>query len=423
MSKSKLKDRELRSLYKGQSTEKTGKLYDGDGLYLLIKKTKQGIGMYWRYDYTFNRARKTLSYGTYPRISLTNARQKHTSARSQLLSGINPAQDKKAPDQTLTFQVVAETWLHLPQNAKRWKDSYKKVLQDALSKDVYPYIQSTPIDQIKPLHIVEIISAIDSRGAPTIAERTLNTLLKPIFRYAITCGYIERNVADIDSSMLISPRIRQNRATLHGEQAIGQLMYKLEHSARFSIQTRALLMLSPYLMLRPSELRQAQWEHIDFEQKVLTIPAANLKLKQHIKTAIHAGLLDYKHSVPLSSQALTLFQNLKDQAIHPIYIFPSAKRSSKSPCLEVHTAIEALRRLGYDKTQMSVHGFRAMASTLLNESGQFNPDAIERQLAHIDKNDVRRAYNHAQYWDERVEMMQWLADYLDRCKLNAASVS
>lgn len=390
------------------------KLVDGDGLYLHLRPSKSGFGMHWKHDYSFAGKRKTYSYGKYPIITLTKARELHKETRVTLARGDDPSQLKQQnKTQATIFKHLALEWYQSPQNTERWSETYYKKVGRIFERDVFPVFGDIDIKHIKPSDVVKVVKAIDQRGAPTQASIMLQ-ITQSVFKYAMTLGKADNNPAAIDLKMLIAPRIKKPLATLTDPKAIGLLLNNIDLYEGY-IQTRIALQLAPMLMLRPTELRSARWNEIDFNEKTYTIPANRMKSRQHIKTA---NLEQDAHIVPLPHQAVTLLQQLHDHTGVYRFVFPSPKSPNHS-YLSTHTLSAALRIMGYTPEQMTIHGFRAMASTLLNgarlEDGspRFNPDAIERQLAHTDRNKIRRAYNRADYLPERREMLQWWADYLD----------
>lgn len=411
-----LKDKELKAILKGETIPDKKKLMDGEGLYILLKPLKSGVGMYWRFDYQYAGKRKTLPIGTYPQITATEARNTHREAKVGLTKGIDPMEAKRAGKvaeaSKTTFKALALEWCDIPRNRKHWGEDYKKQVALIFRRDVFPEIGGKTLKDVTPSDVIRIMLKMEKAGRPTRAV-LMRQLVSGAFKYAMTAQLADRNPADIDPTMILAPRVKKPRPAITDPAEIGKLLRNIDAYGGY-IQTCHILRLAPLMMLRPGELRGATWDEIDFDAATWIIQAKRMKGKQHIKKA---NLEQDRHSIPLSRQAVAILEDLRQYTGRGEYVFPSVR--GKGQCLSSHTITAALRNMGYTEDQMCAHGFRGMASTRLNEmrnpngSPMWNPDAIERQLSHRDKNIVRRAYNRADYMDERREMMQAWADYLD----------
>jgi len=324
--------------------------------------------------------------------------------------GVDPSKAKKLQkaNQTIkhdSFQGVALAWFDHKEPS--WGDSHIKRTKGYFKNDIYPCLGHLHINEITTSDVVGLMQKIEARGAGDAARRVKQYILQ-VYKYAKTLGLASHNpAADIDNSIVLRPRVKKHYATITDPVAIGQLMrdidqYKGSYIVRFALQ------LSPLVMLRPTELRAGEWSEIDLDAGLWTIPVARMKVKKHIKEANQST-----HIVPLPRQAIAILKELQPYSVKFKYLFPSARGASRP--LSDNGVRVALRTMGYDNDAITPHGFRGMASTLLNQLG-WNPDAIERQLAHQDTNRIRAAYNHAQYLEERREMLQAWADYLDTLK-------
>lgn len=389
-----------------ESGSKPRKLTDGGGLYLLINQK----GKYWRYNYRFNDKSKTLSIGVYPRVALKEARVIHDDAHGKVQKGIDPSAQKKIQKSTFkelsenTFEVIAREWFL--EFKDTWVESHAKRLIARLENDVFPWVGDRPIHEIEPLEILEVMRRVQARGALESAHR-VRQVCGQVFKYAVATGRAKRDqTADIKGAL---PSHRKKHfAAIKDPEELGQLLSAIDNY-QGTFVVRCALKLSPLVMLRPGELRHAEWSEIDLEQATWTIPVKRMKSLKATKENN-----DTIHIVSLSTQAIKILKDIKPLTGRFQYIFTGA-RSRTRPMSENAVRL-ALRTMGFDKEKMSVHGFRSTASTLLNEMG-FNSDAIEAQLAHKDSNEVRAAYNRAQYLEERRNMLQAWANYLDELKL------
>jgi integrase len=379
-------------------TRKPFKLSDGGGMYLLI--TPDGA-RYWRLDYRFSGKRRTLALGIYPIVSLLNARSRREAARALLAKDIDPGVAKKATKRIAkltsenTFEAVAREWISNQRN--RLAIRYMALLLARLEADVFPQIGSRPITDIDAPELLEMLRKVERRGVIETARR-LRQLCGQVFRYAIVTGRAQRNPsADLRGALKSSPRSRGHKAMLVDE--VPNFLRSLE-AYDGDPRTRNALRLAVLTFVRTAELRAARWsefENLEGNDPVWRIPAERMKMKR-------------EHIVPLAPQAIAVLQELRalsGSAASP-FLFPSPSRDGY---MSNNTMLYALYRMGYHG-RATVHGFRAMASTALNEMG-FRPDVIERQLAHQEKNAVRAAYNRAEYLNERRAMMNHWADYMD----------
>nr|WP_132388557.1 integrase arm-type DNA-binding domain-containing protein [Novosphingobium sp. PhB165] len=372
------------------------KLSDRDGLYLLIKPSG---ARYWRMNYHFHKVQKTASFGRYPEVGLAEARERLLDARRLLKDGIDPNRQAKlnkieaSVAAANTFRAIAEEWLEKVRLEERSSKSIKKYeWQLGL---VMPDLGGCPISTITAHEVLLALKKIEKTRKFYTAVST-RALCSQIFRFAIATARADRDVCADLRGALVTPKAI-HRAAITKPKEAGALIRAIESYEGASL-TRIALRLQAHVFARPGELRHAEWAEIDLERAVWTIPAHKMKMRR-------------PHSVPLSRQVVEIIREIEHGPIFSLYLFPSV-RSTKRPMSDM-TINAALRRLGYGPEDMSAHGFRAMAATLLNEMGIWNPDAIERQLAHIEANSVRRAYTRGQHWDERVRMMQHWSDYLD----------
>ena len=403
--KRNLTDLMIRKL-KLSTNGKAKKYTDGGQLYLLVNTT----GKYWRYNYRFQKKQKTLCIGVYPDIGLAEARKAHEEARELLSRGIDPNQYKTMQKYSGagldgTFEAVAREWFLM------WKDDHSKShvsrTLSRLEKDIFPWLGSRAMVDIEPPEILMVLRRVESRGALETAHR-IKQLIGQVFRYGVATGRAVRDqTADLKGAL--KPYRKKHFPAISSPKEIGQLLRVIDNYAG-SFVVRCAFKLSPLVMLRPSELAGAEWSEIDFENKLWTIPVKRMKARQIIKDE-NASV----HQVPLSKQAIDVLLEIYPLTGRFQHVFTGARdRRKPMSSAAINTA---LKRLGYQNT-MTAHSFRAMASSLLNEMG-FNPDAIERQLSHKDDNKVRAAYNRAQYLEERRDMLQQWADYLDRLKNGA----
>jgi integrase len=378
--------------------KKPYKLSDAGGLHLLIKPHGSKL---WRVSYRYGGKQKTLASGAYPIIRLKAAREQRDEAKRLLARGVDPSAQRRLAKHVAatgnTFRAVAEEVFTKQQNEGRAVATLEKLRW--LLEFAYPSLAERPIADITTPELLTVLRKVEARGRYETARR-LRSTCGTIFRYAIATGRAERDPSADLRGALTAPKVT-HRATIVDPSGIGALLRTIQNYDGHP-PTRAALRLAPLVFVRPGELRHAEWSEFDFSGAQWSIPANKMKMPR-------------PHRVPLAKQSLAILRELRGITGDGRWLFPSI-RSAARPISD-GTLGAALRRLGYAPNQMSTHGFRAMAATRLNEMGAWNPDAIERQLAHQETDDVRRAYIHAaEYWPERVKMMQAWADYLDELR-------
>jgi integrase len=377
------------------------KLADSEGLYLHV--TEKGAKL-WRFRYRFDGKEKLLALGKYPHISLLDARQKRDESKRQLAKGIDPGAVRKAQKQatieeTETFEIIAREWLE--RFKSKWQKEYADKIMHRLDINVFPWIGSRPIKDIKAPELLSVLRRIESRDALELAHRTRN-ICGQVFRYAVATGRADRNPAE-DLKGALSPVKTTHRAAIIEPKEVGNLLRAIDsYQGTFVVQCA--LKFAPLVFVRPGELRHAEWSEINFENAEWNIPASKMKMKE-------------AHLVPLSRQAIEILKQLHTLTGSGRYLFPS-ERTPQRPMSE-NAILVALRIMGYPKEEMSGHGFRAMARTILDEVLQVRPDFIEHQLAHAVRDPNGRAYNRTAHLNERRKMMQTWADYLDGLKVGA----
>lgn len=383
-------------------TDKPQKLFDGGGLFLLVMPSG---GKWWRLKYRHAGKEKLLSIGTYPEVSLKDARERREEARKLIASGVDPSAAKQQSkidirlNASNTFTAVAEEWLL--KQSKKHSESTQKKHQLILNNDLYPWLGKRPLKEIKAPELLAVIQRIENRGANELAHRALR-LANKVFLYGIVTGRAERNVA-IDLRGALEPVVVSHHAAITDPKEVGGLLRAIDgYTGSFVV--KCALQLSPMLFTRPGELRNASWDEIDLDAAEFTIPAERMKMK-------------VAHIVPLSKQAIKILNELKPLTGHGKYVFPSA-RTSERPMSD-NSVNAALRRLGFGHDEMTGHGFRAMARTILDEVMGVRADFIEHQLAHAVRDPNGRAYNRTAHLVERRKMMQAWADYLDKLKTGA----
>lgn len=383
---------------KAKPQEKPYKLSDGQGLYLLVNP---GGGKYWRLKYYFAKRERLMSLGVFPDVSLADARAKRDEARKQKLHNIDPAEHKREKQREFLaayendFEKVAREWHELKKN--RWSEYYAKQVIQRLEADVFPRIGSRPINKLVPSDLLKVARAIEARDAIEMAHRAIS-MCGQIFQYAIITDRATQNpTTALRGALRTAPR--NHRAHLDVTE-LPDFLCKLEDYDR-SLQTKLAIQLLMLTIVRPNELCGARWAEIDFDRKEWRIPAERMKMRT-------------PHIVPLSKQALEKLTVMKKLNGHREHVFPSKMSPRKH--ITSNSMLYVLYEIGY-KGKVVSHGFRGTASTILNESGIFDHDVIERQLAHMERNRVRASYNHADYLPKRKEMMQWYANHLDElCK-------
>lgn len=381
------------------------KLFDGGGLYIEVSPSG---GRWWRFKYRIGGREKRISLGTYPETTLKEARERRDEARRLLGQGIDPSDHRKAAKRAEagedSFEHIAREW-HGRHMANKSESHASKTLE-RLQKDVFPWIGSRSAREITAPELLAVLRRIESRGAIELCHVT-KRICGQVFRYAIATGRAERDPA-ADLKGALQPVKSEHFAAVTEPKAIGQLLRDIDGYTGHFV-TQCALKLSPLVMLRPGEVRRAEWTEIDIEAAEWRIPASKMKMRD-------------EHIVPLSRQSIEILEAIRPLTGRGRYVFPSARTApgakDERPMSE-NAITAALRRLGYTGKDMTAHGFRSMASTRLNESHLFHPDAIERQLAHGERDSVRAAYNRAAHLPERRKMMQWWADYLDDLRAGA----
>lgn len=383
------------AIRKAKPTEKSQRLFDGGGLYLEVSPAG---GKWWRLKYRYGGKEKRLSLGTYPDTGLADARSKRDAARRLLAGGTDPGEHRKAEkaageDRAAnSLEVVAREW-HAKQTTK-WVKEHAGRTMLRLENDIFPWLGKRPIAEVTAKELLATVSRIADRGAVESAHRALQTCGQ-VFRYAIATGRAERNPAT-DLRGALPPVKQTHLAAITNPEKVGGLLRAMDaYSGSFI--TKCALRLAPLVFVRPGELRHAEWAEIDLDKAEWSIPAEKMKMRE-------------PHLVPLSAQAVAILTELHALTGRGRYVFPSA-RSPKRP-MSNNAVLSALRRMGFDKDEMSGHGFRAMARTILDETLHFRPDYIEHQLAHAVRDPNGRAYNRTAHLAERRKMMQAWADYL-----------
>jgi integrase len=387
----KLTDRAIKSTKAGTSIKK---LSDGNGLTLLVYPNRS---KYWVYRYRHLGKEKSLSLGVYPEVSLADARLKLTAARNLLSDGQDPSETRKALKRQAmvsaenNFEAIAREWIAAKNSA--WTPRYTEFVIRRLEKDVFPHLGSRPIRDISAPELLSVVRIIEKRGALELANRVMQCCGQ-IFMYGIATGRAVRNPAN-DLQGALKTHVKKHYAHLKAidlPEFLGRLAEYNGHP-----QTKLAVRLLMLTFVRTTELRGATWTEIDIDNAEWRIPAERMKMRRD-------------HIVPLSRQAVAVLKELQRLTGQWTYVFPNPYKPFKH--MSENAVLYALYRMGYH-SRATGHGFRHTASTVLNESGLFSGDAIERQLAHVQGNKVRAAYNHAQYLPERRKMMQWWADYLD----------
>ena len=392
-----------------QGNGKVQKHSDGGGLFLYITPTGSKS---WRLAYRYLGKQKLLVIGPYPAISLKEARERREEAKKLLVDNVDPSTAKQEARREAanaaknSFEAVAREWVE--KYSGDWSESYKSHILHRLEDMVFPAIGKRPIRNITAPELLTALRKIEGRGAVCVAHLAMRECGR-IFRYAIATGRAERDVAHDLRGAITPMRTVKHFAAVTEARAIGKLLLTLESSTGMYHMQYA-LKLAPLVFVRAKELAGAEWAHFDLEAAEWRIPAEVMKMRQ-------------THIVPLSRQSLEILRELHAVTGQYRYLFPGRPKIEKNRAkggvpMRSISLVYALRRLGYSKDEMTFHGFRSMASTVLNEKG-YNRDWIERQLAHAERNGVRASYNHAEYLPERRRMMQDWADYLSELKEKA----
>jgi len=381
------------------------KLSDAFGLFLLVQPSG---GKLWRLKYRIDGREKKLGFGTYPDVSLSDARKRRDEARELLATGKDPSREKQRDKVRArigaenTFTAIAKEFC-----TKRRRDGEKAWAPATASRSEYLLsllngsIGRLAINEIEPADVLAAIRKIEGKGNLESARRTLQ-LSSAVFRYAVATARLASDPTRDLRGALTAPTVTHYGAVTDASR-VGELLRSIDGYEGQGF-TKLAMQIAPHVFVRPGELRHADWSEIDLDAALWTIPAEKMKMRK-------------PHHVPLSRQAVALFREVHSITGPAGYVFPSIRTRARP--MSENTINAGLRRLGYASDEMTAHGFRAMASTLLNESGKWHPDAIERALAHGDSDKVRAAYHRGAHWQERVEMAQWWSDYLDQLRKGA----
>lgn len=381
---------------------KPTKLADEKGMFLLI--TPSG-GKWWRLKYRSGGKEKLLSLGTYPEVSLKDARQRRDEARKLLANGIDPSENRKAIKAAKSesagnsFEVIAREWF--AKYSVNWVPSHGDKIIRRLERDIFPWVGSRPISEITAPELLGVLRRIEGRGAVETAHRALQNSGQ-VFRYAVATGRAQRDPSG-DLKGALPPVKETHLAAITDPKAIGPLLRAID-DYQGQLVTKCALRLAPLVFVRPGELRRAEWAEFDLDNAEWNIPAERMKMRE-------------AHLVPLSAQAVAILRELHPLTGHGKYVFPGARTYTRP--MSDNAILAALRRMGFAKDEMSGHGFRAMARTILDEVLGIRPDFIEHQLAHAVRDPNGRAYNRTAHLAERKKMMQQWADYLDHLKHGA----
>ena len=379
--------------------EKPYKITDERGMFLLVHPNGS---KYFRLKYYFANKEKSLALGVYPETSLKQAREKRDIARKQIAEGIDPNEYKKATkaarvqDIENSFEVVAREWGS--KKVTNWDDKSNRNKR-MLEKNIFPWLGHRPIKDILPFEILTCLRRIEERGAIETAHRTLQ-ICGQVFRYAVATTRIDRDItADLRGAL---QSVKGGHfASITDPKELAPLLCAIDnYGGMFTV--KAALQLAPLVFVRPSELTHAEWSHIDFEAKEW----------RYLVTKTQT-----QHIVPLSNQAINILNAIRPITGHGKYVFPSARTPNGSRAMTSEALLAGLRRMGFGNTEMTVHGFRATARTILDEVLKFRPDFIEHQLAHDVRDPNGCSYNRTAHLEERHKMMQDWADYLDSLKL------
>lgn len=380
--------------------EKARKLFDGGGLYLEVAPSG---GKWWRLKYRFAGKEKRLSLGVYPDVSLKDARDRRDEARKLLANEIDPSENRKAKRAakveraTNSFEVVAREWF--TKHEPNWSANHANRIIRRLERDIFPWVGGKAIADITAAQLLEAIRRIEQRGALETAHRALANCGQ-VFRYAVATGRADRDPSGDLRGALPPVKSKKHFAAVTEPKQVAEILRALD-GYEGTLPVRCALRLAPLVFVRPGELRHAQWEDIDLDNAEWRYTVTKTKTQ---------------HIVPLSGQAIEILKELNPLTGHGRYAFPSARNPRGDKPMSDNAILAAMRRMGISKNEMSGHGFRAMARTILDEVLGFRPDFIEHQLAHAVRDPNGRAYNRTAHLPERRKMMQEWADYLDRLK-------
>lgn len=393
------------AIKKAKPEAKPYKMADGGGMYLLVQHTGSKL---WRLAYRFAGKQKTLALGIYPDVSLSDARDRREQARKLLANEVDPSETKKAQKASITaqtensFETIAREWYL--KHSSNWKESHSKKTLARLEGDIFPWIGGKPIATITPIELLSVVRRVEARGALETAHRELSCCGQ-VFRYAVATGRAERDpTGDLRGAL---PPVKKDKhlAAITEPKLVGQLLRDIAgYSGTFVVKSA--FKLSPMLFVRPGELRQMEWTELDLDKAEWIIPAEKMKM-------------GVTHIVPLARQAVEILRDIQPLTGNGKYVFPGARDRNRP--MSDNAVRSAIRRLGWTGDEMTPHGFRAMASTILDNMG-YQQEWLERQLAHEERNKSKAAYKREQwrmYLPERTNMMQAWADYLDELAAGA----
>lgn len=393
------------ALKNAKQADKPYSLRDGGGLYCIV--TVSG-SKWWRIDYRFDSNRRTLSLGVYPEVSLKHARLARDEIKAQIKAGIDPSLHRKSKSERhasgQTFEALALEW-HKKQS-EGWTEKYSSRVLNLLKHDLFPYIGTIPPASIDAPTLLAVLRRMEARGIRDTTHRA-REFAGAIFRYGIATGQCVSNPADALRGALAPVQVKHHAAVIDPKR-FGQLLRDIDgYSGGFVVHSA--LRLTPLLALRPGELRHLEWAEVHLDSAEIRIPASKMKMRSD-------------HIVPLSKQSLSILSAIRPLTGDGQYVFPSIRAPKGDRPMSENTINVALRTLGWDGKEICAHGFRGSFCSIANERLNFSEDAIERQLAHAERNKVRAAYLHADYLDERRSLMQGWADYLDDLRAYGGNV-
>lgn len=382
------------------------KMADSGGLYLVVEPTGSKL---WRYKYRINGRENVFAIGAYPKLTIHEARREHLAARDLVAKGEHPVKTRrdikaaKRVSAERTFRAIAEEWYLAHTEAKRWTTYYAGQIRAGLDKDLLPRLGERPIAEITPMEVMELLDDVVARGAPAVAIN-LRQWASRIFRVAVRTGRCGADPAAALKGTVLRPPVKHAKAL--GREGAGVLKTRID-AYRGNLTTRCALQLMAYTFVRTVEMRRAEWSEFDLDARVWQIPSTKMK-KRRI------------HLVPLVPQVIALLDELRPLTGAGQYLFPNSRRPKD--VMSATTINRALEHMGYESGDVTGHDFRATASTMLYEKG-YREEVVETQLAHIEEKKTKRAYNHAQYLDERRAMMEWFASELDASAAEQAALA
>lgn len=394
-----LTDTRIRTAKAGENPYK---LFDGHGLHLIVNPNSS---KWWRLKYRYRGKENLLSLGTYPEVSLARAREKCLDARTLLADGVDPSANRKARQSAQidsaanSFEVIAREWFD--KHSPNWAASHSDKIIKRLERDIFPWLGSRPVSEVTAPELLNALRRIEARGALETAHRALQNCSQ-LLRYAVATGRAGRDPCG-DLRGALPPVKGKHHSSITDPKEVGALLRAID-AYKGALITKCALKFAPLVFVRPGEMRKAEWTEIDFDRAEWNIPGSKMKTGE-------------PHLVPLSRQALSVLREIHAVTGGGLYVFPGA-HTRKRPMSD-NAILAALRRMGYATDEMSGHGFRAMARTILDEVLHVRPDYIEHQLAHAVRDPNGRAYNRTAHLAERREMMQLWADYLDQLKAGA----